>query len=149
MPLKIKSKNRTRFLRFDQRFVQTTRRGVGEYPRNDVDSRKVRMRAGRNMVKGLHELGVAGASQSHRALTILSRLDRVDLLQRAGRPRNGREVFVNQPEWFLFVKLAGDQQDDVIRLVIVAIERLQPFDRHVFNVAARSDGSLDIVMPDV
>src|SRR6185369_4395770 len=123
--LKIKSKNRTRLLRFDQRFVQATRGSVAEYLRNNVDGRKVRMRAGRNMVEGLHELSVAGASQSHRALTILSGLNGVDLLQRACGPRNGREVFVYQTECFLFVKLAGDQQDNIIRLVVVAIERLQ------------------------
>src|SRR4029079_12715837 len=107
------------------------------------------MRAGWNMVERLYQLGVAGAAQSHRALAVLGRLDSVDLLQRASRARNWREIFVYQSESFLFVKLSGNKQHGVIGLIVVAVERLQPFDWYIFNVTTRTNRGLSIVMPEV
>ena len=47
------------------------------------------------------------------------------------------------------VELAGDDQLCVVGLVVLAVEGLQALDRHVFEVGARADGRVAVVVPQV
>src|SRR5205809_7849369 len=93
-------------------------------------------------------LHLANASERYRAFPILSRFDRVVGLKHALRLRNWAEVFGDEAERPGFIEFAGNEQDGVIGLVIVSVERLKTFDRYVLDVAAGAESGLAVVVPE-
>ena len=55
----------------------------------------------------------------------------------------------DQRKRFGFVKFAGDDQHDVVRLIILFVEGLKILDGHAFDVAAVADGGLAVIVPFV
>src|SRR5438128_9940171 len=106
------------------------------------------MRSRRQVIGHDNALHLANAPESYRAFPILSRFDRVVGLKHALRLRNWAEVFGDEAERPGFIEFAGNEQDGVIGLVIVSIERLKTFDRYVLDVAARADCGLAVVVPE-
>src|SRR5436190_1310786 len=45
--------------------------------------------------------------------------------------------------------MSGDRGNHVVRLVVFAVESVQPLDRHVLDIGARSDGGFSVVVPKV
>ena len=109
----------------------------------------VRVGAGGNMVDGAERLHVPDAAQRDGPLAILRRLLGVGPGQRARRARDRAELRLDQRQRLGLVELARHQQHGVVRLIVGAPERLQPLDRHVFDVGARADGDFAVVVPEI
>ena len=60
---------------------------------------------------------------------------------------NGAEVLLHQGKRLGFLELAGDDQDDVVGLIVLAVEGLQVVDRHALDVGAVADGRFAVVVP--
>src|SRR4029077_4546736 len=103
-----------RFLRLDERGIETARRRVGQHTQQQVERRGVDVRAGRDVIAGENLRGVARAPQGPAAPAILRRFLRVDVLQRAFGLRYRAEKRLNQRERLRLVELAGHEQDRVV-----------------------------------
>ena len=106
------------------------------------------MRSRRQVIGHDNALHLANAAENYQAFPVLSRFDRVVGLKHALRLRNCAEVFGDKAERPGFIEFPGNEQDGVIGLVIVSIERLKTFDRYVLDVAARADCGLAVVVPE-
>ena len=56
---------------------------------------------------------------------------------------------MHEPQRFGLVELARHDEHDIVRLVILPVERAQVFDRHTLDVAAVADGCFSVVVPIV
>ena len=63
------------------------------------------------------------------------------------RLRDFAEEFVHHRERFRFIDAAGDHEHRVVRLIVVAIERLQPLDRRAFDVGLFADRRVTVIVP--
>jgi len=81
------------------------------------------------------------------ALAVVRGLLRVLRGQAALRPRNRTEMLGDQRERARRVEAPGDDQHRVVGLVPVAVEGLQPPDRHALDVRARADDRVAVVVP--
>src|SRR5690606_41892337 len=100
-------------------------------------------------IAALDRLDVADAADGHLALAVLDRLDRVVRLERARGPRDRAEALRDERERARLVDTARDHEHRVVRLVVLAIERPQPLDRHVLDIAAAADRRVAVPVPDV
>ncbi len=62
--------------------------------------------------------------------------------------RNAAKVLVDETDRLRLVDPAGDEQDGVVRLVVVLVERLQPIDRDILEVGPRANRRLAVVVPE-
>ena len=113
-----------------------------------VDGGVVAAGARGDVIQGRDDLHVAGAAQRDAALAVLRRLHGVGLLQRARRLGDGAEVARHHCQRLGFVEFAGDDQHRVVRLVVMPVKRLQPFDGYVLDVRARAYGGAAVAVPD-
>jgi hypothetical protein len=101
-------------------------------------------------VVGEHDdLDIADPAHGDVALAFLDGLDRVARRQHARRLRDRAEVARDQRERFRLVETAGDDEHSVVRLVVSFVERLEPLDRHVLDVAPATDRRLAVRVPGV
>ena len=56
-------------------------------------------------------------------------------------------MFGDQRERRAGLNIAGDHQHGIVGLIVIAVERLQPVDRHVFDIGTVADGGAAIVVP--
>ncbi len=138
-----------RLLCFDQRFVQPAGRGVGENLGKDIDGSEIRMRPRRHVIPDADELSVSDSFDARGAFAVLSRLDGVDRLKCAGGSRDRPKVVRDELQRFCGIKLACDQQHRVIGLIVFVIESLQSWDRNVFDVTARANRQVRVIVPIV
>ena len=110
---------------------------------------RIRMGERRRVPCGHHHRGRSHAAQLDEPLAVLRGLDRVRRVQRARRPRNRADRVGHHRERLRGVELSGDDEHGVVRLVVLAIERRQPIDRHALDVGARADDGLAVVVPEV
>src|SRR5262249_57702450 len=89
------------------------------------------------------------STQGHHSFAVLSWLYGVGGLDLAFGRDDFSKRLPNQLEHPGLVELAGYHQHRVIRLVVLFVERLQPFDRYVLEIRARPDGGLAVVVPEV
>ncbi len=129
--------------------MQPPRRHVIEQRDQHVHGGVFGMGPGRHVVERRDELHVSRAPQRDRALSVLGRLDGVGRAQRARRFGDLSEVLLREPERGRFLELARQQQHRVVRLVVVAVERPQPLDRHILDIRACPDDRLSVVVPQV
>src|SRR4030095_1179091 len=107
------------------------------------------MRTGRDVVTDSYKLRIADSLRSDCTLAVLCWLYRVDLLQCSCGSRNRPKIGCNELKCLRWIKLPGHQQYRIVRLIVFTIESLQSFNRHIFDVAARADWQIRIVMPIV
>src|SRR5438093_29773 len=107
------------------------------------------MRSRRDVISSHNPLNLADAPESHGALPVLHGLESVNRLQLSLRTRNRTEILCSEGQRLGFIELARYKQNGVVGLVVVSIERLQPFNRHVFYIAARAYGGFAVVVPQI
>ena len=122
---------------------------VAEREHDQIERREIRVGASRHVVRGHYPLDVADATNRHRAFAVLRGLLRVEAGNCPCWLRNRAEVLGDELECLGLVELARDEQHRVIGLIVVAIERLQPVDRHVLEIGSRSDRRLAVVVPEI
>ena len=91
----------------------------------------------------------ANPAKRDRAFAVLRRLLGVGGIELARRFRYRTEVFFHEGEGLRLLELAGHDQHDVIRLIILLVEGLEVFDGHAFDVGPAADGGLAVVVPFV
>ena len=64
-------------------------------------------------------------------------------------PGQNAEIVFDEAERRRFVEPAADQQHGVVGLIVFVIEGLQPRYRHVFDVGARADDGVAVVVPQI
>ena len=103
------------------------------------------------MVHGERQLHVADPAQRYAAFAVLGGFRRVGREQLVGSgtfgTRDWPELLLHQLDGTLGVEIAGDDEDRVVGLVVLAVERLQPVDGHVLDVRPRTDGRVAVVVP--
>src|ERR1041384_84259 len=97
------------------------------------------MRACRNVISQAYGGNIADAPQNHGPFTVLRRLFGVGAVELAGGGGGHSEMFLNEIERFGFFELAGDDQDDVVRLIELLVKRLQILNRNALDIAAVAD----------
>ena len=105
--------------------------------------------AGRDVVSDADHADVPDAPQRHQPLAVLWRLLGPGGLQLARRAGQAAEVLRDQGQRLGLVELARHDQHDVVRLVVLLVERLKVLDRHALDVAAVADRGLAVVVPVV
>lgn len=101
------------------------------------------------MIGRTDRLHVADAPQGDSALAILRRLIGIGGLNHTGRLRDRAELLDDQIERFGLVYFARHQQHRVVRLIVVAPERLKPLNGNLFDVGACADSRVAVVVPQV
>ena len=139
-------------LRLDQRLVQPARRACRRALRTSTSTRRevrVRRRPARGTRPSPHCTSPTRRSVTARSPSCVGLLR----VEAAAASRVGfgiaPNVLVDERERLRLVELAGDEQHRVVGLVVLAVERLQPVDRHVLDVGARADRRLAVVVPEV
>ena len=127
--------------------MQATARGVAEHRRQQRRRGEIGARCRRHVVGDVDQRCAADAAQGDRALAVLRRVEGVGRRDRPRRPRDGAEALRHDLEHPRAVEAAGDDQGRVVRLVVIAIERLQPRDVDVLDVGAGADRRLAVVVP--
>ena len=98
-------------------------------------------------------LDLAGATNGDFALAILDRIAGVAWPQAhfasAFGARDRAEMGFDQGQGIFGIKIAGDDDDGIVGLVITSIEGLQTLDRHVLDIRACSDGRSTIAVPQI
>ena len=139
--------------RFHQRLVQPACRLRAEHMRHDLHRGEVFVGPRRHVIHGERELDVSDAAQRDTALAILRGFRGVggEQLVRPGpvRTRNAPELVHDHAECVAGIEAAGDDQDRVVRLVVLAVERLQPLYGYMFDIGPRTDRGVAIVVPVV
>ena len=133
--------------RLDQPLVRAPRRAVADDQRDQLHRRIVGVRPRRRVIAEHHLRHAADAAQRDAALAVLHRVDRVQARQRALGLRDAAERLLDPAHHARRIELARDDQRRVVGLVVQAIERLQPADVDVLDVAARADRRLAVVVP--
>ena len=105
--------------------------------------------SGRDVVGHADGAHITHAAKGDEALAVLRGFFCPCVVELAGRTGNGAKMLRDQRETFGFVKFAGDDQHDVVRLIKLFVERLQIFDRHALDIAAVADGGLAVIVPFV
>jgi hypothetical protein len=98
------------------------------------------------MVCHTHGADIANAPQRYQPLAVLRRLLRARDVELALRPRDGSERLLNDLEGLRRIEVPGDDQHDVVWLVILLVKRPQVCDWHAFNVVAVAEGRFPIVL---
>ena len=121
--------------------------------RQHLHRRELRVRPSGDVVGRNGQLHVAHPPQRHAALAVLGRFGGVRLEQRVGAgalgARDGSEVLRHQLDRALRVEAPGHHQHRVVRLVVLAVEGAQAFERHVLDVRPCADGGVAVVVPQV
>src|SRR5687768_3631000 len=92
-------------------------------------------------------LNVTGAAQRDLPLAILDRFASIGFDKLSFWPGDVSEIFLNQLEGFFFVNSASNDQDRVVRLIIVAVESLEAFDGRPFDIRAFPNGGVAVIVP--
>ena len=139
--------------RLHERLVQPARRLRAEYVRHDVQRREFFVRPWRHVIRGENELDIPHPPERHTALAILCRFCRIgrEQLVRAGPVRawNAAEIVNDQVQCVIGIEAAGHDQDRVVRLVVLSVERLQPVDGHLLDIRPSANGGVAVVVPIV
>ena len=136
-----------RELALDQVLVQAAARGVAQHLGEQRRRGEVGARCRRHVIAEVDQRRAADAAQRHRALAVLRRVEGVGRRDRPRRPRDRAEALRHELEHPRGVEAAGDDQGRVVRLVVVAVERLQPGNVDVLDVGAGADRALAVVVP--
>src|ERR1043166_896353 len=127
----------------DERLVEAAR-GLGAKDTGEHLKRgRVFVGGGGDVVRDVDGADVADASQHNGALAILRRLFGPGRAQFARRAWNRAEILLHPAERFWLFEFPGDNEDDVVRLIILPVEGLEILDRHALNIAAIANGGLD------
>ena len=130
-----------------QGLIEAPVRLGGQNIRQDLDGPIILVPARRHMVHGGDLSDRSDAPQHDRALPVLGRFLRIGLFELPRGPLQASEEAVHDVQRFALIKLAGDDQHDVVRLIILPIKGLQAINRHAFDVALVSHYSLAVVVP--
>ena len=103
----------------------------------------------RSMPCGHHGLVRSHAAQFDKPLAVLRRFNCVRRLKGARRFRNRGDRVADHRERSRDIELSSDDQHGVVRLVVLAIEVGQPIDGNLFEIGARADDRLAVVVPEV
>ena len=134
---------------FNERLVKSSARGIGKNVGCRFHRIGVLGKSRRHAVALRNKLGFTRAADFEGARTIGNGLNRPGLRQHAVRALDLAERLLDPFENLGFVELAGNRQHGVIGLIPLAIERLQIFNGHIFNIAARPDRAAAIGVPIV
>ena len=111
------------------------------------------MGAGRDVIHRHRDRDFADPPQGHGSFTVLSRLARVrrpeDHLALPIRARDGCELLDHDVEGIRRIEVACDHEDRIVRLVVLPVEGLETFDRHVLHVSTSADGRVRVVVPEI
>ena len=122
--------------------------GLGcEQVHENVHGRVVLMASRRNAIKRADHLGISRATKHHTALAILRRLRRVQAGQLARGPGNRSKMPGHHRQCFLLLELSPDDENGVVGLIVGAVKGLQALDGDVFDVGARADDGVAVVVP--
>ena len=139
--------------RLDERLIEAPRGTGGQDVCHHVDGGEVLVRAGRHVIGRHRELDIADAPQGDGPLAVLGGLGGVRpeklVRARAVRPREDTELLGDEFERPIRIEAAGDDEDRIVRLVVLPVEGLQPVDGHILDVRARADGGIPVVVPVV
>src|SRR5258706_5034983 len=105
------------------------------------------MRPRGSVISDRQRLIIAHAAQDYFPLAVLGGLFGPGLRNFAGRFRYRSEILLDPGQRLPWIELARDDQHRVIGLVILAVESLQIFDRHVLDIGAAADGRPAVRMP--
>ena len=106
--------------------------------RERADGDGIRMRARNRVIEDADELRVADAAQRDAALAVLHGLFGVEARQRARGLRDRAEALRDPAERLVRIELAGDDEHGVVRLVVRAVERLQPAEMSTPSTSERA-----------
>ena len=99
------------------------------------------------MVHHAGQLRIAHALDADFARALLHRVAGVGDGQAACRFGDDAKKALHQRQGFGHIELAGNDENCIVRLVILAVKGLQVFNAHVFDIAARTNGGLAVVVP--
>ena len=109
--------------------------------------------AGRDVVRRHGKLEVAYPAQRDGTFAVLGGLGGVRLEElvgpRAVGARDDAELLLDDLDCPCGLEAAGDDEHGVVRLVVLAVEGLQPVDGHVLDVGAGTDRGVAVVVPEV
>ena len=109
----------------------------------------IRVRPRRNVISDRYEADITDAPQHHGAFAILRGFHGVAAVEFSFRPRQLAKIFFRQPQGFGLIKFPGNDEDDIIRLIIFFVKGLKIFHGHVFNIATIADGGFAVIVPVV
>ena len=103
---------------------------------------------GRNVIHQPDQRDVADAPQDDGALAVLRRFLGVRFVQHgASGALMAPKYLRNVAERLGLVELPGHDQQDVVGLIVLAVEGLQAVDRHAFDVGAVAHRGVAVVVP--
>ena len=136
-------------LRFDQGLVKPAVGRLRDDAAQQTQRCPVGVRGRRDVIRHARRADRANPAQRDRAFAVLRRFLGVGGIELARRFRDRAEVFFHEGEGLRLLELAGHDQHDVIRLIILLVKGLQVVDGHAFDVGPAADGGLAVVVPFV
>ena len=134
-------------LGFHQRLVQAPAGRVAQHVGQDAERRVVGVHQRGGVVGGRDQAQVADTAHGDLTLAVLGGFGGVEARQHARGLLQRAEVARHAGEHIGAVDTAGNHQGGVVRLVPLAVERLQLVDRYAFHITARTDGGVAVVVP--
>ena len=105
------------------------------------------MRTCGDMVDRHQGLKLPKAAHLHHPFAILSGLGCPYLIQLPFWTRYSSKCSSCQSQRFRLVEFSGNHQHCVVRLIVLVIKGLQPFDGYIFNVRTHSDDAFAVAVP--
>ncbi len=105
------------------------------------------MGSGWNVPGNAHQGHISHSPQCYQTLAVLLRFVGVGVFQNPFRPRDGSKMLLHQGQRLGFIQLARDDDHRIVRLIVLAIERLQILNRHPFDIATIANRRLAVIVP--
>ena len=133
----------------DERLEQPARRLRAQDVRQHLQRGDVLVWAGRDVIRDTNRTIIADAPQGDFALAVLRRFLGPGGVEFAGGAGDRAKIFLHQRQRLGFIKLAGNDEHNVVRLVKLFVKGPQVLDGNTLDIAAVADGLFAVVVPFV
>ena len=141
------AKDLARLAALDERLVQAPSGRLREDVNRRFHGAAVIGKGRGNSVADRHELHLALAADLELARPVRNRLDRPFPGKSALGPGDRAEQLADPAKNLVLVKLAGNRENGIVRLIPLAVEGLQILYGHVFDVASGADRAAPVCVP--